>query len=103
MEYVGLVRHSPESCPGSNAEIRKRAEQALGKMEEIGKKHQVKPKSMHVLTPSHLLVFICEAPSIEAVRDFLMESGLDQWNDIELYPSQTPEEAIQATNLPSIW
>ncbi len=103
MEYVALVRHSPESCPGSNARIRERAEQALGKMEEIGKKHQVKPKSMHVLTPSHLVIFILEAPSIEAVRDFLIESGFDQWNDIELYPSQTPEEAMQATNLPPIW
>ena len=103
MEYVALVRHSPESCPDSNAKIRERAEQALGKMEELGRKHQVKPKSMHVLTLSHQLVIICEAPSIEAVRDFLHESGLDQWNDIELYPSQTPQEAMQAATPPPIW
>ena len=95
MEYVALMRHSPESCPDSNAKVREQAQQALGKMEELGKKHQVQPKSMHVLAPTHLTVAIFEAASIEAVRDYLQEGGLPQWNDIELYPSQTPQEAMQ--------
>ncbi len=103
MEYVALASHSPEACPGSNAEVRKRAEQMMGKMEELGRKHQVKLQSAHVLSPKHLVVFIFEAPGIEAVRDFLQESGIAQWNDTELYPSQTMQEAMQATNLPSIW
>ena len=103
MEYVALMRHSPESCPDSNATVRKHAQQALGKMEELGKKHHVQPKSMHVLAPAHMSVAIFEAASIEAVRDFLMESGLAQWNDTELYPSLPPEEAMQATTPPPIW
>ncbi len=103
MEYVALMRHSPESCPNSNAKVRERAEQVLGKMEELGRKHQVQPKSMHALLPAHLMVVIVEAPSIEAVRDFLQEGGLAQWNDIELYPSQTPQEAMQATGPSPIW
>ncbi len=103
MEYVALMRHSPESCPDSNAKVRERAQQALGKMEELGKKHQVKPKSMHVLAPTHMVVAIFEAASIEAVRSFLMEAGLAQWNDIELYLSQTPQEAMQAAGPPPIW
>ena len=103
MEYVALARHSPESCPDSNAKIRERAEQMMGKLEELGRKHQVKLQSAHVLAPSHLVVFIFEAPSIEAVRGFLQESGIVQWNDIELYPSQTMQEAMQAVPLPPIW
>ncbi len=103
MEYVALMRHSPESCPDSNTKVREQAQQALGKMEELGKKHQVQPKSMHVLAPAHLMVAIFEAASVEAVRDFLMESGLAQWNDTELYPSQPPQEAMQATTPPPIW
>ena len=103
MEYVALASHTPQSCPGSNAEVRKRSEQMMGKMEELGRKHQVKLKSAHVLGPTHLTVMICEAPSIEAVRNFLQESGFIQWNDTQIYPSQTLQEAMQATNLPPIW
>ncbi|MEE8193870.1 MAG: hypothetical protein V3T73_00015, partial [Dehalococcoidales bacterium] len=67
MEYVALALHSPEACPSSNAKVRERAQQAMGRMEEIGKKHQVKLKSAHVLGPKHLIVFIFEAAGIEAV------------------------------------
>jgi hypothetical protein len=104
MEYVALASHSPEACPGSNATVRERTEQAMGKLEEIGKEHQVKLKSAYVLSPKHLVVFIFEAAGIEAVRDFLQESGIAQWNDTELYPSQTMQEAMQSTSsLPPIW
>jgi hypothetical protein len=104
MEYVALALHSPEACPSSNAKVRERAQQAMGRMEEIGKKHQVKLKSAHVLGPKHLIVFIFEAAGIEAVRDFIRESGIIQWNDTELYPSQTMQEAMQAaSSLAPIW
>lgn len=78
MEYVALASHSPEACPGSNAKVRERTQQAMGKLEEIGKKHQVELKSTHVFGPKHLAVFIFEGPGIEAVRDFIQESGLVQ-------------------------
>ncbi len=103
MEYVALARHSPESCPASNAKVRERVEQATGKFEEVGRKHQVKLKSSHVKLVGHLAVFIFEAPSIEAVQNFLVEGGMVQWNDVELYPSVSMEEAMQATTPPPIW
>ena len=103
MEYVALASHSPESCPGSNATVRERAQQTMAKMEEFGKKHQVQLKSAHVLGPKHMMVIVFEAPRIEAVRDFLQDSGMVQWNDTELYASQTLQEAMQAVSaLPPI-
>ena len=103
MEYVALLRHSPESCPGSNAKVRERAEQAMGKMEEGAKKHRVELKSSHVLAPKHLVVMVFEAPGIEAVRDFLDEGGVTQWNDTELYPSMGLQEVMQIQGPPPIW
>ncbi len=103
MEYVALMRHSPESCPASNAKVRERVEQAMGGMEAAGKKHQVKLKSSHVKLAGHLVVLIFEAPSIEAVQNFLIEGGMVQWNDVEIYPSVSMEEAMQATTPPPIW
>lgn len=89
MEYVALASHPPQMCSDSNARVRERTQETMGKLEEIGKKHQAKLKLAYVLGPKHLAVFIFEAPGIEAVRDFLQESGIVQWNDTELYPSQT--------------
>ncbi len=103
MEYVALAQHSPQECPGSNAKVRKSTEQAMGRLEELGKKHQVQMKSAHVLAPRHLTVFVFEAPRVEAVRDFLEEAGLAQWNDIQLHPSMSMQEAMQTASLPSIW
>lgn len=104
MEYVALASHSPEACPASNAKVRERTQQAMGTLEEVGKKYQVKLKSAHVLGPKHLIVFIFEAAGIEAVRDFIRESGIIQWNDVELYPSQTMQDAMQSiSSLEPIW
>ena len=103
MEYVALARHTPDVCPDSNSKIRERVLQAMGKLEELGKKHQVDLKSGHSLGPTHLLVMIFEAPSIEAVRVYLQESGLVQWNNIELYASQSFQEALEAPTPGPIW
>ena len=74
-------------------------------MEELERKHKVNLQSAHILAPSHLSVFIFEAPGIEAVRDFVQDAGLSQWNDIELHPSQSLQEAMQELGSlpPPIW
>ncbi len=103
MEYVALARHSPESCPGSNAKVRKHVEQSMANMEELGKKHQVMLKSNHVLMSSHLSILILEAPSIEAVEKFLVDGGFVQWNETEIYSSVSMEEAMDAIPSSPIW
>ncbi len=83
--------------------VRERTQQATGRLEEFGKEHQVQLRATHVLGPKHLAVVIFEASGIEAVRDFMQESGIVQWNDTELYPSQTMQEAMQSvSSLPPI-
>jgi CubicO group peptidase (beta-lactamase class C family) len=48
---------------------------------------------------SHRLVVLTEAPNVEAVRDFAMETGLVQWNSLEIYPAWGLDEAVrQATD-----
>jgi hypothetical protein len=49
----------------------------------------------HVTGLSHKIVVVVDAPSVEAVRDFGMESGLVQWNEIEVSPCWTMEEALK--------
>ena len=103
MEYVALARHSPESCPGSNAKVRKHVEQSMGKIEEMGKKHRVMLKSSHILMSSHLSILILEAPSVEAVEKFLTDGGFVQWNNTEIYPSVSMQDAMGGQGPPPIW
>ena len=105
MEYVALLRHSPEVCPTSNSKVREQVQTLPPKLEQVGHKHQVSLKSSHILGPTHLMVLVCDAPSVEAVREFLDETGLTQWNNTELYPSLSIQEAMQALPSfpPPIW
>ncbi len=106
MEYVALARHSAESCPGSNARVNEWTQQMGPKREALAKKHQVVVRSSHVLSPTHLLVLVLDAPSIESARDFLEESGVTHWNDVDLYPSMSMEERQEMAAkmaIPHIW
>jgi hypothetical protein len=88
MQYVILGQHPPDLCPTSNAKTRERIQLMMTQMEAAQQKHQV-------LGASHRMVVLTEAPHVEAVRDFVMETGLVQWNSVEIYPSWALDEAIQ--------
>jgi hypothetical protein len=98
MQYVILGQHPPDLCPTSNAKTRQRIEQMMTQMEAAQKRHQVSVRSGHVLGTSHRLVVFTEAPNVEAVRDFVMETGLIQWNSVEIYPAWDLDEAVQQAN-----
>jgi hypothetical protein len=95
MQYVILGQHPPDLCPTSNAKTRERVQQMLTQMDAAQKKHQVSVLSGHVLGASHRMVVLTEAPNVEAVRDFTMETGLVQWNSLEIYPAWTLDEAVR--------
>jgi hypothetical protein len=98
MPYVMLGQHPPDLCPTSNAKTRERVQQMMTQLDAAQKTHQVRVLSGHVLGVSHRMVVILEAPNVEAVRGFAMETGLVQWNSLEIYPSWGLEEAIQEAN-----
>jgi hypothetical protein len=75
----------------------------MTQLDTARKKHQVSVLSGHVLGASHRLVVLTEAPNVEAVRDFTMETGLVQWNSLEIYPAWGLDEAVrQASALTAI-
>jgi hypothetical protein len=95
MQYVILGQHPPDLCPTSNTKTRERVGQMMTQLEAAQQRHQVRVLSGHVLGMSHRMVVLTEAPTVEAVRDFVMETGLVQWNSVEIYPSWALDEAIR--------
>jgi hypothetical protein len=95
--YVILADHSPDICPSSNGRTRARALEGLGQnlpklAETAGVTFVMAP--LH-LDPGHRTVSVVEADSIEAVTQLIYESGLSQWNTVEVCPT-TPVSELMA-------
>ena len=93
--YVAILEHSANTCPTSNKAVRAEVEKLPSKMPAALQKHNVKILSDNILSPSHKLVLVLEAPNTESVRDLLEEIGMVQWNETVVYPSYTLEEALK--------
>lgn len=96
-QYVILADHSPDICPSSNARSRARAMEGLGQnlpklSEAAGVTFTTGP--LH-LDPGHRTVSVVDAPSIEAVAQLVYDSGLSQWNTVEVCPT-TPVAEMMA-------
>jgi len=90
------MRHTVESCPLFNAEVRKKFKEAVGKREEVAKKHGVKVLSAWTSVLEHLAFFIVEAPSQMAVEDYFKEIGFAFWNSVEIRQVKPVEDVIRS-------
>ena len=96
-QYVILADHSPDICPSANARSRARAVEGMGQnlpklSEEAGVTFLTGP--LH-LDPGHRTIAVVEAPSVEAVTQLVYDSGLSQWNTVEVCPT-TPVSELMA-------
>ncbi|MCP8309372.1 MAG: hypothetical protein H3Z53_06000 [archaeon] len=80
MIYIGIGRHSPESCPMFNEKFRKVTLDTIDKIEGLAKKHGVKVIGVWNVPSEHLTYFVCDAPSQEAFLKFGMEPEAIAWN-----------------------
>ena len=100
-QYCVLADHSPDICPSSNGRTRARAMEALapeamGKVaESVGLTFVVEP--LH-LDPGHRTIAVVDAPSVEAVTQFIYETGLSQWNTVEVCPVTPVGEMMARVN-----
>ena len=106
-QYALLADHSPDICPGSNARTRARALEGTGPdnmqkvCADLGISFVVEP--LH-LDPSHRVIAVLEAPSIEAVTEFVMATGLFQWNTVESYPvTPIAEMMMKVSEFPTVF
>ncbi|MCP8308196.1 MAG: hypothetical protein H3Z52_04300 [archaeon] len=98
MIYIGIGRHSPESCPMFNEKNRKMILDAANKLEGLAKKHGVKVIGVWNVPSEHLTYFVYDAPSQEALLKFGMEPEMSAWdsfNTTEYKMAFGLEEAIK--------
>jgi len=97
-QFVLDMTHSSDQCPTSNATVRKLANGLASELPRLTKKTGVKILAGPLVTTGHRFLAFVEAASVEAVRDFVFESALIQWNSVEILPGRSMEEALKETD-----
>jgi hypothetical protein len=104
MQFVVVAEHPPELCPMSNAKTRQMLKQGAKEMPELAKKLGVKIVTMNVYGPDHVILAVVEAGDIEAVRNFILQSRLIQWNTTKINATWSFEEALaKVEQVPTIF
>ena len=104
MQFVVVAEHAPELCPTSNRTIRELMNQGAKEIPELAKKLGIEIIALNVLGPDHQVIGVFEAADINAIREFLMESRLVQWNTTTVRASWSMEEALRkADALPTMF
>jgi len=104
MQFVMIAEHPPDLCPTSNAKIREMMKQGASQMPALAQKLGVQILTIRVFGGDHIVLGIVEAADIEAVREFVMQSRLIQWNTVKIHATYSLEEALaKADTLPTMF
>ncbi|MGA8535811.1 MAG: hypothetical protein WB789_00260 [Thermoplasmata archaeon] len=93
--FVLIATHSSDQCPTANEKTRKLFGADPAPIMALAQKLGVKPVVGPLVSTEHRTFVVMEAQKVEAVRDFVMQSGLIQWNSVEIINVITQEEAIK--------
>ena len=96
--FLIISRHSPENCPLNNEKMKAMTLALPDKLGGLEKKHGVKRVGAWTVVPEHLLVWVYEAPSSEALQKFSMEPELLEWmafNTSEIKLAMSVEESMK--------
>jgi len=89
------MKHTAESCAMFNEQVKKKFKEAVGKRQEIAKKHDIKVLSAYTSILDHLIFYIVEAPSQVAVENYFVETGFAFWNNVEIRQVKTVEDVVK--------
>jgi hypothetical protein len=95
-QYVIRLQHSSDQCPTSNSKIRERMTKGAPEIprlaEKLGVRFVVGPL---LLALEHEAIAVVESSNAEAVHEFILQSGLMQWNVVRITPAQKLEEGMK--------
>jgi hypothetical protein len=95
-QYVVRLVHTSDQCPGSNSKIRERMLKGASEMPKLAQKLGVRfLTGPLVLGSEHASLAVVEAEKIETVEELILQSGLAQWNTVQVCTAKSMEESIK--------
>jgi hypothetical protein len=92
--FAVIAEHPPELCPTSNAQTRQMLKQGAAQIPLLAEQLGVDIVTLRIFGPDHVLLAVVEADDIEAVRDFIVQSRIIQWNTTKIHATYSMEEAL---------
>jgi hypothetical protein len=92
--FAAIAQHPPELCPTSNAQTRQMLKEGASQIPQLAEQLGIEIVTLRVFGPDHIVLAVMEANDIEAVRDFVLQSRLIQWNTTKIHATYSMEEAI---------
>lgn len=95
-QYVIRLTHPPDQCPTANAKIRKMLLEGATALPQLAQKLRVKiTAGPLILGMEHEGVAVVEADSVETVQEFILQSGLMQWNAVRVSSARSMQQAVE--------
>ena len=93
--YVVRSTHPPDQCPTANSKVRELVQKGAPEMPGLAQRLGVRVVAgPFVLGPEHEGLVVVEAERLEAVNEFVLASGMVQWNSVRVTPAQPLQEAL---------
>lgn len=103
-QYALIGRHEANGCPLTSKAAREAAKRAYGALDGSLKQKDAKLLLDIHLDPSHKAFMLFEAPSAEAVRDIVAESGLISFLELDFHlVTPIPQQLQMAEKIPTIY
>jgi hypothetical protein len=96
--FAVIAEHPPELCPSSNSQTREMMNEGAGQIPELAEELGVSIVTLRVFGPDHIILAVVDANDIDAVRDFMFQSRLVQWNTTKIHATYSMEEALARVN-----
>ena len=84
-QYAIIQTHESDICPMTNKAVREFAMKSFPGQGELQKKFGVKVLMEIHLDPDHKAFMLFEAPTAEAVRDYVMYAGYAHFTNMEFH------------------
>ena len=95
-QYVVRMNHPPDQCPTANAKTRKMLVEGASSIPQLAQKLKIKfVAGPLIIGMEHDGIAVVEADSVETVQEFILQSGLVQWNSVRVSSARTLPEAIE--------
>jgi hypothetical protein len=97
--FAVIAEHPPELCPMSNAQTREMLKQGAVQIPPLAEQLGVEIVTLRIFGPDHVLLAVVEATDIEAVREFVVQSRLIQWNTTRIHATYSMDEALAKVDI----
>ena len=103
-QYAVVQSHPPDNCPMTNKAVRDFVQMQVPKNAAIAKRLGVRVKEELHLDPDHRAFILFEAPTAEAVRDYLFEGGYTHFSNMDFHLVTPIEQLLkQADTVPTVF